>query len=281
MLKYSNNSLPLNQLISKTDFINWFLSFENNNIIYALISQSNFDSLECIYASSSVPFIVNMLWNTETSNYLNYLVPFLLGFIYDVFNDAIPYNQKLADAIIVSANNTSNNISVPLNLLVNISGYISSYMNEIINWFLTIKKNYLALNIINSQATRKVTETENTDNLNQSQQLNKDSFNPVENSANVNLNVVPVNTLSNGGLQNNNYQDVTSATWNTSTTGNTANTNRSKTETELDLTQLRTIGNEQILSNLKPLFKKIGTLFWILGNDNWQDSTADLGFNIW
>lgn len=280
-MKYSNNSVSLNQLISKTDFINWFLSFENNNIIYALTNNINFERLECVYASSSVPFIVDMLWNTENSNYLNYLMPFLLAFIYDVFNDSIPYNQTLANSTIYTAGNVGINQQVPLNLLVNISGYISSYMNEIINWFLTIKKNYLALNIINSQATRKVTETENTDNLNQSQQLNKDSFNPVENSANVAINPIPVKTLSNGGMCNNNYQDVTSATWNTSTTGNTANTNRSKTETELDLTQLRTIGNEQILSNLKPLFKKIGTLFWILGNDNWQDSTADLGFNIW
>ena len=280
-MKYSNNSVSLNQLISNTDFINWFLSFENNNIIYALTNNVNFERLECVYASSSVPFIVDMLWNAENSNYLNYLVPFLLAFIYDVFNDAIPYNQALANSTIYSSSNVGINQQVPLNLLINISGYISSYMNEIINWFLTIKKNYLALNIINSQATRKVTETENTDNLNQSQQLNKDSFNPVENSANVSINPIPVKTLANGGMTNNNYQDVTSATWNTSTTGNTANTNRSKTETELDLTQLRTIGNEQILSNLKPLFKKIGTLFWILGNDNWQDSTADLGFNIW
>ena len=280
-MKYSNNSIPLNQLISKTDFINWFLSFENNNIIYALTNKVSFESLECVYASSSVPFIVNMLWNTETGQYLNYLIPFLLAFIYDVFNDAIPYNQTLANSTIYTAGNVGINQQAPVNLLVNISGYISSYMNEIINWFLIIKKNYLALNIINSQATRKVTETENTDNLNQSQQLNKDSFNPVENSANVSINPIPVKTMSNGGMVNNNYQDVTSATWNTSTTGNTANTNRSKTETELDLTQLRTIGNEQILSNLKPLFKKIGTLFWILGNDNWQDSTADLGFNIW
>lgn len=280
-MKYDNNALPLNQLISKTDFINWFLSFEGNNIISALIQQANFDVLECIYSSSSVPFIVNMLWNTENSNYLNYLVPFLLAFIYDVFNDAIPYEQKLATSTIYNIQNMGNNLQIPLNLLLNISGYISAYMNEIINWFLTIKKNYLALNIINSQATRKVTETENTDNLNQSQQLNKDSFNPVEQAANVAINPIPVNTISNGGMVNNNYQDVTSATWNTSTTGNTANTNRSKTETELDLTQLRTIGNEQILSNLKPLFKKIGTLFWILGNDNWQDNTADLGFNIW
>lgn len=280
-MKYSNNSVSLNQLISKTDFINWFLSFENNNIIYVLTNQISFERLECVYASSSVPFIVDMLWNAENSNYLNYLIPFLLAFIYDVFNDAIPYNQTLANSTIYTASNVGINQQVPLNLLVNISGYISSYMNEIINWFLTIKKNYLALNIINSQATRKVTETENTDNLNQSQQLNKDSFNPVENSANVSINPIPVKTFANGGMGNNNYQDVTSATWNTSTTGNTANTNRSKTETELDLTQLRTIGNEQILSNLKPLFKKIGTLFWILGNDNWQDSTADLGFNIW
>lgn len=280
-MKYDNNSVSLNQLISKTDFINWFLSFENNNIIYALTNNVNFERLECVYASSSVPFIVDMLWNAENSNYLNYLMPFLLAFIYDVFNDAIPYNQTLANSTIYTAGNVGINQQVPLNLLVNISGYISSYMNEIINWFLTIKKNYLALNIINSKATRKVTETENTDNLNQSQQLNKDSFNPVENSANVAINPIPVKALANGGMGNNNYQDVTSATWNTSTTGNTANTNRSKTETELDLTQLRTIGNEQILSNLKPLFKKIGTLFWILGNDNWQDSTADLGFNIW
>ncbi|MBQ5543432.1 MAG: hypothetical protein IIT97_00625, partial [Mycoplasmataceae bacterium] len=258
-MKYSNNSVTLNQLISKTDFINWFLTIENSNIIYSLINQLSFDVLECVYATSSVPFIITMLSNSETNQYLTCLIPFLLAFIYDVFNDAIPYNQTLTNSIIYTAGNVGVNQQVPLNLLVNISGYINAYMNEIINWFLIIKKNYLALNIINSQATRKVTETENTDNLNQSQQLNKDSFNPVENSANVSINPIPVKTISNGGMVNNNYQDVTSATWNTSTTGNTANTNRSKTETELDLTQLRSIGNEQILSNLKPLFKKIGT----------------------
>lgn len=280
-MKISNNSVKLNQLINKTDFINWFLTIEGNNIIYTIINQLSFDYLEGIYNSSSVPFIVVILSSNEANPFLIYLIPFLLGFIYDVFNDAIPYNQELANTIIYSANSEGTNKQVPLNLLVNISGYISTYMNEIINWFLTIKKNYLAINMISQQATRKVTETENTDNLNQSQQLNKDSFNPVENSANVSINPIPVKPLNSGGLGNNNYQDITSATWNTTTTGDTANTNRSKTETELDLTQLRTIGNEQILSNLKPLFKKIGTLFWILGNDNWHDSTADLGFNIW
>ena len=280
-MKISNNSVKLNQLINKTDFINWFLTIEANNIIYVIINQNTYDALECIYNSSSVPFIFSMLSTNETNQYLTYLIPFLLGFIYDVFSDAIPYNQNLQNSVIYTVGNVETNKQVPLTLLINISGYINTYMNEIINWFLTIKKNYLAINIINQQATRKVTETENTDNLNQSQQLNKDSFNPIEKSATIAINPIPVKTLNNGGLGNNNYQDITSATWNTTTTGDTANTNRSKTETELDLTQLRTIGNEQILSNLKPLFKKIGTLFWILGNDNWHDSTADLGFNIW
>ena len=49
----------------------------------------------------------------------------------------------------------------------------------------------------------------------------------------------------------------------------------------MDLTQLRELGSESMIKYLKPLFKKIGTLFWVLGNDYWNDDTADLGFNIW
>ena len=75
-MKISNNSVKLNQLISKTDFINWFLTIENSNITYSLFTQSSFDVWECVYASSTVPFIVSMLWNTETANYLGYLIPF-------------------------------------------------------------------------------------------------------------------------------------------------------------------------------------------------------------
>ena len=39
-MKISNNSVKLNQLINKADFINWFLTIEGNNVIYAIIKSN-------------------------------------------------------------------------------------------------------------------------------------------------------------------------------------------------------------------------------------------------
>ena len=171
--------------------------------------------------------------------------------------------------------------TLPTILLNGISGYIGVYFNEIKAWIYNIKRFTLATTTIINNATRRVSKTQNTDNINQSQTINKDSFNPVANNSNIEIEKIPVNKQNEGGLQSINNTVTSSATWNTNSNGESSATNQQEQIQEVDLTQLRELGSESMVKYLKPLFKKIGTLFWILGNDEWQQDTADLGFNIW
>ena len=113
------------------------------------------------------------------------------------------------------------------------------------------------------------------------QKYYKDSFNPVATASNIDVEKIPVSTQKQGGLSNINNTATSSATWNTNSNGESSNTEQQEQVQEVDLTQLRELGSESMIKYLKPLFKKIGTLFWVLGNDYWNDDTADLGFNIW
>ena len=115
--------------------------------------------------------------------------------------------------------------------------------------------------IVNAGNTRVETRKNNIDNISQNQNFTKTSFNPVTSNATISVNPIKVNTQENGGLGNNNYQDVTSATWGATSQGTSGNTNINENITEQDITQLRDLGTETMLKFLKPLIYKIGTLF--------------------
>ena len=280
-MKINPNLKTLQQLITKQQFLDYFFSFSNGNYLSNELSPSTLNPSiqDLLYANSSVPGLLYTL-NQNTFGGGIYLSN-LINFIYDIFFDAIPYNQSVLQTNLYNLQNKEYQANLPTILLNNISGYIGLYFNEIKAWIYNIRRFTLATATVNNNATRTVNKTQNTDNINQSQTINKDSFNPVATSSNIEVQKIPVNTQKQGGLNNINNTVTSSATWNTNTNGESSNTEQQEQIQEVDLTQLRELGSESMIKYLKPLFKKIGTLFWVLGNDYWNDDTADLGFNIW
>ena len=280
-MKINPNLKTLQQLITKQQFLDYFFSFSNGNYLTNELSPSTLNPTiqDLLYANSSVPGLLYTL-NQNTFGGGVYLSN-LINFIYDIFFDAIPYNQAVLQINLYNLQNKEYQATLPTILLNNISGYIGLYFNEIKAWIYNIRRFTLATDTVNNNATRTVNKTQNTDNINQSQTINKDSFNPVATSSNIDVEKIPVNKQNQGGLNNINNAATSSATWNTNSNGESSNTEQQEQIQEVDLTQLRELGNESMIKYLKPLFKKIGTLFWVLGNDYWNDDTADLGFNIW
>ena len=152
-------------------------------------------------------------------------------------------------------------------------------MKILSQWYFVSNKYLRASNIVNAGNTRAVQRSNNIDTTNQNESVSKQSFNPVDKNTNITISPVKVNTQENGGLGNNTYQDVTSANWNTNSSGTSGNTSIAEQISEQDITQLRELGTENILKFLKPLIYKIGTLFWMLGNDNIEG--ASWGINVW
>ncbi|MBR6517693.1 MAG: hypothetical protein IKT40_12755 [Bacilli bacterium] len=126
----------------------------------------------------------------------------------------------------------------------------------------------IANNQVINEASRTVTTSTNTDTIGQNQSLNKDSFNPVQNNSNATINAINTKQQAKGGLSFNNYTVNDSANWTTNSSANSENNQTTETVKELDLTQLRVLGNERMYTYLMPLFKKIGTLFWVLGDSS-------------
>lgn len=286
MNKISPNLLPLSSLITKEQFINFFITCgtgpNTTNIFWEITANSNnIDLPNIFYSGSSLPSMMYLLSLNFNPSQIGFSITFLLGAIYDIFCDAIPYNQTCSEYQLVDVMNNPSIATIPVPLLQNISGFISVYLPDIKMWFYNINRLSLSSDTTANNATKTVNVNRNIDSISQNQEVNKDSFNPVTENVNISINSVPVKTQLNGGLSNNNYSDTTSANWNTSTSGNSSNSTLQTNKKEVALTELRDLGSERLSTYLKGMFKKIGTLFWVLGNDYWHDESADLGFNIW
>ena len=273
MFLYTQN-VKLKLLISKEDFINYFLTVGNNNIINTATS-NNLKNL--IFGNSVIPYYINHFKNSPTVKEVFLL---LLSNIYDTFSDSIPYQQSVENVQIVNLDNKLINTNLPDVLLTQIGGYIGLYIQDILTWYFNIEKMITANMEVMNNVTRTVNKTTNTDSIGQNQSLNKDSFNPVETQSMASINGINTKTQDKGGLGYNSYTVNDAANWTTNTAANSQNNKTTESINELDLTQLRVIGTERTATYLMPLFKKIGTLFWVLGNSSWNEPAIG-EFNIW
>ena len=274
------NTKTWKQLMSKQEFMDW--CFTNGDVNYLSVVQTapDFRVPLCVYGFNGG--IINLLdyFYSSLGNLSSYkLLVRLLGTIYDLYADSIPYNQELEQVNLVSNTNQKYNGNVLMSLCRAISAYVSLFSPDILQWYFVSSKYMLAAGIVSKGNTRQETRKNNIDNISQNENFTKTSFNPVTHDATISVNPVKVNTQANGGLGNNNYQDVTSATWGTTSQGTSGNTTINENITEQDLTQLRDLGTENMLKYLKPLIYKIGTLFWILGDK--EQGPETWGINVW
>ena len=268
------------ELMSKQEFIDWCFTNENTNIAHIVNITTQYEYPLIVYGDNGgiinlLEYIQGTLKNREGYK----LVIRLLGIIYDLYADSIPYNQELTQINLVSINNQKYSGRVLTSLCRGISAYINLFAPDILQWYFVANKFMTASSILSNGATRQETRKNNIDNISQNQNFTKTSFNPVTNDAIISVNPVKVNTQENGGIGNNNYQDVTSATWGTTSAGTSGNTTINENISEQDLTQLRDLGTENMLKYLKPLIYKIGNLFWILGDD--LEGPGTWGVNVW
>lgn len=273
MFLFTNN-VKLKILCNKEDFINYYLTVGNTNVAN---NTNGINPSSLLFGNSVLPYYV---YKFNSSQVVKNAFILLLSNIYDIFMDSIPYQQSVDNVQIVNLDNKILNVNLPDILLTQIGAYIGIYIQDILNWYFNIEKMIIANNQVINEASRTVTTSTNTDTIGQNQSLNKDSFNPVQNNSNATINAINTKQQAKGGLSFNNYTVNDAANWTTNTAANSENNQTTETVKELDLTQLRVLGNERMNTYLMPLFKKIGTLFWVLGDSSWNEPAVG-GFNIW
>lgn len=287
MKMIDTKAMPLSSLMDRQSFMDWFFTINaESNLLYE-ISRGRLTlgvPLGVYSQNASVMNLINQVMtylpNDNNSGVL--LLNNFFGMIYDIFQEAIPYNQNTVKVKQVSITNQTYYTQALNYLLSNIAGYINLYMPNIMSWFYNVNRMmYANTQLMTSKGTRKVIKSQNIDNTSQNQNISKVSFNPVDTASNITTNKITVNTQEQGGLQTEQFTANGSANWSTDTNGSSSNINRDETITEMDLTQLRDLGSEKAIQYLMPLFKKIGTLFWQLGNDEFNSDYEILGFKIW
>lgn len=273
------NNLQWKNLMSKQEFMDWCFTNAGQNILYELSNSPAYILPLSVYGNNGgIVNLIDYFYTTLTDNNGITLLTRLLGLIYDLYADSVPYNQAVDNVNLVSITNEAYKGSVITSLCRAISAYVNIFSADILQWYFVSNKYMRASAIVNAGNTRLENRTNSIDNLSQNENFTKTSFNPVTTSATISINPVKVETQQKGGLGNNNYQDVTSATWGTTSQGTSGNTSINETIKEQDITQLRDLGTETMIKFLKPLIYKIGSLFWILGDDIPGDNKD---INVW
>lgn len=272
MFNKINNQLEnLESMINEKDFINLFLSKDINfNYVYKL---TNTTSVTTVYYG--IPYLLQ-----QNKAGVDMFIT-LLQLVYNMFKQAIPYNQHLSAVTSYDiVTNAASDIEAPMELIGSIVGYIQAYLPEIYKWWYAKQRMELALKQVTSGATRTVSKNVTNESLNQNQNINKSSFNPVETQGTVTVNKINVNKQSAGGLQTEQVTMSDAANFDINSSGNSSQSSLTSGIKELDLTQLRELGNEKPIKYLKGFIYKIATLFWALGNDYYSNNAVQ-GFHIW
>ena len=194
-------------------------------------------------------------------NNINVLQALLYQFWF-MFSNTIPYNQTSVDEI-----------------LCQVLNYFQLYLPNIITWQISIKKLEAIQTMITNRQTGTQTLAVNLGSQNQSQGLSSTSFNPVDVTSNVDVNVLQPAAMNEFNSNSQSFQTSGKADFTTTTT---AGNYSQKTDTDIAFFNMSTLNVLQQYARqaLIPLWKKVGTLFWFLSDTNNSDDSI-LGFNIW
>lgn len=305
MNQINPNLKTLGQLISKENFCDWFF---NTNYLATNQTPVNVYAQNNNWAPSSIPgFLMNcpviaQFWcniNQYTFNQNAWTVqlPNLLGVIYDLFKNAIPYNQTTFSTQIQPSWSSTGAQTLTidaLDVMTQISAYLGFYINRIVEWCVLMWKYNTQLTTLYSGYTNSYAYNTMSGHASQGQQLNINSFDPVATSPTVtptNLQVqqpsytmgIGNNSMSNSTAAVLNSNEITvnnGANWNNTGTANVSNSSQAATNNAINLENMASIGQGDNMTLLRPLIKKISSLFWSLGNDYYVDD-INWGFNIW
>ena len=243
-------------------------------------------------------FWCNINQYTFNQNAWTVQIPNLLGIIYDLFKNTIPYNQTtFTTQIQPSWNNGSESQTLTINALdvmTQISSYLGLYINRIVEWCVLMWKYNTQLTTLYSGYTNSYAYNTMSGHAGQSQQVNINSFNPVTSSPTItptNLQVQePSFTMGIGSnsetdatyaqLNSNEFTVTNGANWNNNGTANVSNSSQASTNQAINLENMASIGTGDNMTLLKPLIQKISSLFWSLSNDYYGNDDG-WGFNIW
>lgn len=301
MQQINPNLKTLGQMITLQNFCDWFLN-SNSNVLTNGGNPINFFTQQNISTSSTPAYLFNcpvlvQYWsNINTWSNLNnewtQLFPNLLGSIYQLFENVIPYDQTTSTYIIQPVYQPTSNtnyvtVQVP-NCLKQISAYFGMYQNRLLE-YMVIQLKYLAqINVMNGGYTNTYEYNTNSGSASQNNNYDVNSFNPVETTASLEINPIQVNNGSYNNGINNQFSvmsgtpsvTITGATYNNHAGASASNSNQYATNNATNLQNFATVGTGDGMTILRPLIKKISSLFWSLGNDYYPDN-INWGFNIW
>ena len=299
------NLKTLGQLISKQEFCDWFF---NTNYLATNQTPINVYAQNAQWSPSNIPgYLLNcpviaQFWSninqyTFNQNAWTVQLPNLLGIIYDLFKNTIPYDQTTFTTEIQpswSSTGAQTMTINALNVMEQISSYIGLYINRIVEWCVLMWKYNTQLTTLYSGYTNSYAYNTMSGHAGQSQQVNINSFNPVTSSPTVTPNNLQVqepsftmgigsNAESNATYAQLNSNEVTinnGANWNNNAAANVSNSSQASTNEAVNLENMATIGQGDNMTLLKPLIQKISSLFWSLSNDYYGNNDG-WGFNIW
>lgn len=242
----------------------------------------------------------------------------ILATIYNMFKNSIPYDQTTTANYYIMVFNystadwTPTPITLP-NVLQQISAYLDVYVNVIMEYNILQFKYMIEGNVMIAGATNNLSQGEQMANNYQNNGYSGNTFNPVNMDFTPQVQPMPLNqgasTFQANGMYSNSLPNGYSTQFTANNSGNNptmqgfqgginltglnnlANANvhgsanastgtHAKSYQQVNLQYLEPIGTQQVNIALKPLFYKISTLFWTLGNDNYPDNET-WGFNIW
>ena len=288
-------------MISLQDFCDWFLN-SNSNVLtnggnpINIFTQQNISTNSTPAYLFNCPVLVQYWSNINTWSNLNnewsQLFPNFLGSLYQLFENVIPYDQTTSTYIIqpsYQATSSTQYVTVQVpNVLRQMSAYFGMYQNRLLE-YMVIQLKYLAqINVMNGGYTNTYQYDTNSGSASQNNNYDVNSFNPVETTASLTINPIGVNNGSYNNGINNNFSinsgspsvTINGATYNNHAGASASNSNQYATNNATNLQNFATVGTGDGMTILRPLIKKISSLFWSLGNDYYPDN-INWGFNIW
>lgn len=300
MNQINPNLKTLGQMISMNDFCDWFFNSNSNlltgeNPINIFVQQNiALNSIPVYYFNC--PALVQYWSNLNQFNQLNnnwtYLFTNLLGSIYQLFENVIPYDQSTTTYTIQPVYQGSSDVQyvtteIP-NVLKQISSYFGMYQNRLLQYMVVMCKYLAQINVMNGGYTNTYAYNTKSGSASQANNYNINSFNPVATLTSLDINPITVNN----GSYNNNIDNpfsiqsgspsvtVTGANYNNYSGASASNSNQFATNNATNLENFATVGSGDGLTILRPFIEKVSSLFWSLSNDYYGNNDG-WGFNIW
>ena len=300
MNQINPNLKTLGQMISMNDFCDWFFN-SNSNLLTGqnpinIFVQNNISlsSIPVYYFNcpALVQYWSNLNQFSNLNNNWSYLFTNLLGSIYQLFENVIPYDQSITTYTIQPVYQGSSDVQyvtveVP-NCLKQISSYFGMYQNRLLQYMVVMVKYLAQINTMNGGYTNTYQYSTSSGSASQNNNYDVNSFNPVETTASLTINPVNVTNGSYGNGVNLPFSvtagepsvTITGANYNNHAGATASNASQAATNNATNLQNFASVGSGDNLTILRPLIKKISSLFWSLGNDYYPDN-INWGFNIW